>query len=166
MIAIVRTTTLNALRADSAALETTREDLTRAQTEAATATDSATRAETLAEQQLRQLAQAHADRFQAERDRDAARKERDQALETARQEAQQQLAEIRAEVDQIRRDAADTGTGETMRAALAYRMFQRLYADARAQGLVAKPPVDLVAVILGLDGAEPGPDSEPSGMPA
>src|SRR5262249_44255864 len=68
-----------------------------------------------------------------------------------RQEAQKQLAEIRAEVEQIRRDAADTDTGQTMRAALAYRMFQRMYADARAQGLTAKAPIDLVALVLGLD---------------
>jgi cell division septum initiation protein DivIVA len=161
MISIVRTTTLNALRADSTALETTRQELAAAKSEAATATDSAIRAENVAEQQLRQLAQAHADRIQAER-------ERDQALETARQEAQAQLEEIRAEVDQIRRDAADTETGETMRAALAYRMFQRLYADARAQGLTPKPPV-VQAEDHGDQVDGPGPDGEPavsSGTPA
>ncbi|QDN84429.1 hypothetical protein [Streptomyces sp. RLB3-6] len=162
MLRIVRTTALDALRADSAALETARQELAQAQTEATTATDSAIRAETLAEMQLRQLAQAHADRIQAERERNTARAERDQAREDAQQEVQKQLAEIRAEVEQIRCDAADTETGAIVRGAIAFHMLQRLYADARARGLEAKPPVDLVALILRLDADEPAPDDKPA----
>lgn len=71
MIRVVRTTTLADLRA---ALEQARVEHDRlraerdaARTEAATATDSAIRAEATAEAQLRRLAQAHADRLRAER---------------------------------------------------------------------------------------------------
>ncbi|WP_411575189.1 hypothetical protein [Streptomyces fradiae] len=72
MIRLVRTTTLTDLYAarDEARAECDRLRAERdaARAEAATATDSAIRAEAVAETQLRQLTQAHADRLQAQRD--------------------------------------------------------------------------------------------------
>ncbi|WP_228978443.1 hypothetical protein [Streptomyces sp. DH12] len=51
-----------------AALDEARAERDAARTEAATATDSAIRAESVVESQLHQLARSHADRLQAERD--------------------------------------------------------------------------------------------------
>ncbi|MFC8408608.1 hypothetical protein ACFUG9_34345 [Streptomyces griseoincarnatus] len=174
MFRIVRTTTLDALRADSAALPAVRQERDQAKTEAARATDSAVRAESVAEKQLRELARLHAENFQAEREtrvqyeglrtviqqvteeRDAARKERDQAEREARDE----LAEIRRDVDRLRAAAADPETGESMRHAIAYGVLRNLIDDARARGLELGRPFDLVAILLGFDQAgqeSPGP---------
>jgi hypothetical protein len=55
MIRIIRTAALDALRADSAALPAVRQELAQAKTDAERATDSAIRAENVAERQLRDL---------------------------------------------------------------------------------------------------------------
>ncbi|MGA4803621.1 hypothetical protein [Streptomyces lavendulocolor] len=65
MLRLIRTATLAALRSD---LDAARRDRDDARTDAATANDSAIRAEDVAQTQLRQLAQAHADRLRAERE--------------------------------------------------------------------------------------------------
>ncbi|MET9804665.1 hypothetical protein [Streptomyces sp. NPDC006368] len=75
MFRFIRTTTLAALKAD---LDVARRERDQARTEAEMATDSAIRAENVAEQQLCQLSQAHADRIQDARD--AARADRVYAL--------------------------------------------------------------------------------------
>ncbi|CAL9618181.1 hypothetical protein SUDANB58_05771 (plasmid) [Streptomyces sp. enrichment culture] len=90
MLRIIRTTTLDTLRADSAALPAVREERDQAKQEAALATDSAIRAETVAEQQLRELARAHVARLQAERERDTARTE----LEETRKELDAARAQV------------------------------------------------------------------------
>lgn len=165
MFRIIRTTTLDALRADSAALPAVRQERDQARSEAAAATDSAIRAETVAEDQLRQLAQLHADRLEAEREartqyeglhavirqvtaeRDAARTERDQVEAAARRE----LEEIHRDVARLQDAAADPETGESIRHAIAYGVLKNLFQDARAHGLEVGRPLDLVAVILGFD---------------
>ncbi|MGA5606187.1 hypothetical protein ACPCUF_35115 [Streptomyces griseoincarnatus] len=174
MFRIVRTTTLDALRADSAALPAVRQERDQAKTEAARATDSAVRAESVAEKQLRELARLHAENFQAEREtrvqyeglrtviqqvtaeRDAARTERDQVEAAARRE----LEEIRQDVDRLRAAAADPETGESMRHAIAYGVLRNLIDDARARGLELGRPFDLVAVLLGFD-APPTQTTDP-----
>lgn len=153
MFRIVRKTTLDALHADQAALEAAREELGHAKTEAATATDSAIRTETVAEDLLKQAAQAHADRFQAER-------ERDQAIDQRKQdkaETDRQMAELREDLARLRDAARDTQTGETVRAALAYRLLRDMYADAWKEGLLPKRPFDLLAVVLDFDTPDPQP---------
>ena len=147
MFRIIRTTTLNALQADSAALPAVQQELTQAKAEAEHATDSAIRAENVAEQQLRVLARAHADRFQAERERDEAVAQRRQD----KTETDRQLAELREDFTRLRDAAADPDTGETVRAALAYRVLRDLYADAWAQGLLPKRPFDVIAAVMGFD---------------
>lgn len=62
MIRIIRTSTLDALRADSAALPAVREELDQAKAAADLATDSAIRTENAVERLLRDCSQAHADR--------------------------------------------------------------------------------------------------------
>lgn len=150
MIRFVRTATLDALHADRAALKEARAEAEQAKTEAALATDSAIRAETVAERQLRDLAQALAARFQAERDRDTAR----DALNQHKADTEQQMAEIREDLAKLRAAAADTETGETVRAALAYNILRDLYADAWKEGLLPNRPFDLLAVVLNFDTAD------------
>lgn len=153
MFRVIRKTTLDALNADSAALPALQQELDHAKTEAERATDSAIRAENVAEQQLRDLAQAHADRFQAERDRDAARTERDKVEAAARRE----LDEIRQDVAQLRDAAANTETGQSRRAAIAYDVLRNLVQDAQARGLELGRPFDLVAIVLGFNTPDPQP---------
>ncbi|MEZ3182980.1 hypothetical protein KYY02_31270 [Streptomyces pimonensis] len=174
MFRIIRTATLDALRADSVALPAVRQERDQAKSEAERATDSAIRAENVAGDQLRQLAQLHADRFEAEREtraqyeglhavikqvtaeRDAARTERDQVEAAARAE----LDEIRQDVDRLRDAAADPETGEGIRHAIAYGVLRNLVDDVRARGLELGRPLDLVAVLLGFD-APPTDTEEP-----
>lgn len=160
MLSIVRTATLASLRADREALQTVRQDLDAARTEAATATAAATRTEALAQQQLRELAKAHADLIQAARDIDAARRERDGAKAAAREEAQEQLAQIRTEVERLRQDAADPAGGDSFRGMLAYRILQRVFEEARETGLQARPPFDLAAIVLGFPTADAAATTE------
>ncbi|WP_432034470.1 hypothetical protein [Streptomyces antibioticus] len=68
MFRIVRTATLSALHNDRAELDQTRTDLKSARLEAATVTDSAIRAESTAEDLLRQLGRAHADNIALRRE--------------------------------------------------------------------------------------------------
>ena len=150
MLRLIRTVTLDTLRADSAELATAREQLDHAKTEAATATDAAINAETAAEKILRDLAQAHADRIQAERD---ARQARDELVQ-AKADTAQQLTELGEDFAKLRDAAADTETGETIRGALAYNVLRDLYADAWAQGLLPKRPFDVLAAVLGFDAAQ------------
>lgn len=150
MFRIIRKTTLDALHADQAALQQTRQELAQANTEAATATDSAVRAEAVAQDLLKQTAQAHADRFQAERERDQAVAQREQD----KTETDQQIAELREDFTRLCDAAADTETGETRRAAIAYRVLRDLYADAWAQGLLPKRPFDVIAAVMGFDAPE------------
>jgi len=147
MLRVIRKTTLDDLHADRSALGQAREEVAQAKTEAATATDSAIRAEVVAENLLKDLAQAHADRIQAERDAQQARTEQQQA----KTDTDRQLAELREDFTRLRDAAADTETGETVRAALAYRVLSDLYADAWREGLLPKRPFDVVAAVLGFD---------------
>lgn len=150
MIRITRTATLNCLRADSAELAIIRAELDQAKTESGNATDSAIRAETLAETQLRQLAQAHADRIQADRDLASARAE----LAQQRADTNEQLTELREDLAKLHAAAADPETGQTVRSALAYNILRDLYADAWKEGLLPKRPFDLLAVVLDFDTAD------------
>lgn len=150
MFRVIRKATLDALRVDRVALERAREELAQASTQAATATDSAVRAETVAEDLLKQTAQAHADRIQAERERDQAVAHRQQD----KTETDRQMAELREDLATIRAAAADTDNGETVRAALAYNLLRDLYADAWKEGLLPKRPFDLLAVVLNFETAD------------
>lgn len=147
MLRVIRKTVLDTLHNDQAELAHVREELVSTKAELAIVTNSATRTEVVAQDLLKQTAQAHADRFQAERDRDAARRERDQVEAAARRE----LDEIRRDVAQLRDAAADTETGQSMRAAIAYDVLRNLVDDARARGLELGRPFDLVAIVLGFD---------------
>ena len=101
---------------------------------------------------------------QALRERDEARAERDQAQADAQKEAEQQLAELREDFARIRDAAADSETGQTVRAAIAYRVLRDLYADALARGLEPHRPVDILGVVLGFDTElQPGTDAELAG---
>lgn len=144
MFRIVRTSTLAALRADSTALPVALRDLDQARAEAEAANDSAIRAETVAEDQLRQLARLHADRAQEEA---ATRAE---------------LDAIRTDVARLRDAAADPETGDSFRQALAYGVLRDLIADARARGVELGRPFDLVASLLGFDDPD-APQTEPQG---
>ncbi|MGW3910557.1 hypothetical protein ACWEBX_03380 [Streptomyces sp. NPDC005070] len=154
MIRIVSTRTLAALRAREAEAADLQHELDIANAKAGSANDAAIRAENL-ETQLRQSAQAHADRIQAERDRDAACTGRDQVEAAARKE----LDEICADVVRLR-DAADAASGGAVRGALAYRLLRDLYADAKARGLEPGRPFDLAAIVLGFDDALPAPTDQ------
>lgn len=156
MLRIIRRATLNTLHADQAALSQAREEAAQAKTEAEAATDSAIRAETVAEDLLKQTAQAHADRFQAERDRDTAREQR----EKDKTETDRQMNELREDLAQLRDACADLDTGQTRKAAIAYRVLHDLYADAWREGLLPKRPFDVVAAVLGFDTPEPQPTTE------
>ena len=151
MLRIIRKTALDALHADRAALENTRTELDQAKTDAGTANDSAIRAENTAEDLLKQLGQAHADRIQAERDARQARLDREQG----KAETDRQLAELREDLIKIRAAANDTENGDTVRGALAYNILRDLYADAWAQGLLPKRPFDVMAVVLGFETNQP-----------
>ncbi|MFK0288344.1 hypothetical protein ACIQVL_48910 [Streptomyces sp. NPDC090499] len=153
MLRVVRKTTLDALHADRAELARASQELAQAKTEAAAATDSAIRAETTVEDLLKQLGQALADRIQAERDARQARLDRQQD----KKETDRQLAELREDFTRLRDAAADTETGETTRAAIAYRVLHDLYADAWREGLLPKRPFDVVAAVLGFDTREQQP---------
>lgn len=150
MFRIVRKATLDALHADRAALGNARDQLKQAKTEAETATDSAIRAEAAAEDLLKQTAQAHADGIQAERERDQAVAQREQD----KAETDRQMAELREDLTRLRDAAADLETGETVRAALAYRLLRDMYADAWKEGLLPQRPFDLLAVVLDFDTAD------------
>lgn len=156
MLRIIRKATLDTLHADQAALSQAREDAAQAKAEAEAATDSAIRAETVAEDLLKQTAQAHADRFQTERDRDTAREQR----EKDKTETDRQMNELREDLAQLRDACADLDTGQTRKAAIAYRVLHDLYADAWREGLLPKRPFDVVAAVLGFDTPEPQPTTE------
>ena len=153
MIRFIRTTTLNALHADRDALKEARIDVERARNEASLANDSAIRAETVAQRQLKDLAQAHADCIQADRDRDTAVA----ALTQHKADTEQQLAELREDLAKLRAAAADPQTGETVRAALAYNLLREMYANAWKQGLLPNRPFDLLAAVLDFDTADQKP---------
>lgn len=144
MFRVIRTTTLEALRADQTALGDIHSELEQAKTEAELANDAVTRAETNADDLLKQLGQALADRISAERARDAAIAQREQD----KTETDRQLAQLRQDIATIRAAAADTENGETVRAALAYHVLRDMYADAWNQGLLPKRPFDLIAALL------------------
>lgn len=155
MISIVRTDTLRSLRAELAAttkkLDAATEELNAAKDEAEIASNAAKRVKAVAKQQLGDLAQAHAARFQAERERDRAR-------DDARREAQQQLAELGEDLARLRDAAADTETGLTVRAAIAYRVLRDLITNARANGQDLDGALSAVAMVLGFD-TDPNPRS-------
>lgn len=153
MLRIVRTDTLAALNADRDALHAAQAEAAQAKSEAEQAHDSAIRAETAFEQQLKQLATAYAGQIQAERERDTARKQ----LAELKADTETQLAEMREDLANLRAAAADTETGETVRAALAYRLLRDMYADAWKEGLLPKRPFDLLAVVLDFDTADQQP---------
>lgn len=147
MIRVIRTTTLRTLQADAA-------QLANAQMDAASNAAEATRwqkrhreADTAFGGALKDLAQARANQIKAERERNQAiaRREQDKA------ETDRQMAELREDLAKIRDAAADTDTGETARAALAYRLLRDMYADAYKEGLLPKRPFDVLAVVLGFD---------------
>ncbi|MGY0062816.1 hypothetical protein ACWY4P_53830 (plasmid) [Streptomyces sp. LZ34] len=139
MYRIIRTVELRHLHRDRAELQELRVELNAARTEADTATDSAIRAEAVVEDLLRDLAQAHADRIQADRERNEARADAEIT------------AEMRADLDRIRADAADTERGATVRAAIAHGALRHMYTEARRQGLKPGSPWDLLALVLDLD---------------
>ena len=147
MLRIIRKAALDSLHADRAALAQAREELAHAKTEAEQATDSAIRAEATAEQRLTDLYRAQADLDQAERHRDTARTQRDQD----RAETNRQLAELREGLAKLREAAGNPETGDTVKAAIAYRVLHDLYADAWREGLLPKRPFDVVAAVLGFD---------------
>lgn len=144
MFRLVRTATLRALYADRTELAATKEDLAITQAAAGSANDAAERAAAVAEKQLRQLAEVHAALMEVERERDRARVD-------ARKEAGQQLAELGEDLARLRDAAADTETGQTVRAAIAYRVLRDLYADGRRRGLKPGRPFDVAAAVLGFD---------------
>ncbi|MEU3521819.1 hypothetical protein ABZ770_42440 [Streptomyces sp. NPDC006654] len=150
MIRIVRKATLDALYADRTALAETREELAIAQAATGSANDAAIRAENTAEELLKDLGQAHADRIQAERDARQARTDR----AADKTETDRQLAELREDLAKLRAAAADLETGDTVRAALAHNILRDLYADAWREGLLPNRPWDLLAVVLGFDTPE------------
>jgi len=147
MLRFIRKTTLDGLHADQAALRQARQEADQAKTEAALATDAVIRAETAAESLLRDLAQAHADCIQAERDARQARTQQQQE----KTETDRQLAELRQDFARIRDAAADTETGKTVQASIAYNVLRDLYADAWREGLLPKRPFDVIAAVLGFD---------------
>ncbi|MER6789510.1 hypothetical protein ABT330_33675 [Streptomyces sp. NPDC000658] len=159
MFRIVRTTTLAALRAKDADLADLQCELDIANAATGSANDAVIRMENLAETQLRQLAQAHADRSRPNATAGAARADRDK-IEA---ETRSQLAEIHADVARLQDAVADATTGDSVRGALAYRMLRDLYADAKARGLEPGRPFDLVAIVLGFDTGTP--ERRPCGCP-
>lgn len=167
MFRIVRTADLAALREQAAKVDGLTADAVRLGMEATTATNSANRAEAVAGQQLRQLAQANADLVQAERDRDAARAELAEARKDAIEGYGEEVAGMRADLDRMLADAAHPETGDGFKAALAYRLLRGLYQQAKEQTTEQGGEiVRLFAVsahVLGFDEPEtpPVPVSQP-----
>jgi hypothetical protein len=156
MFRIIRKTTLDELtkRADRA--DELGREADRLTTDLARVTDSAIRTETVAERQLKDLAQAYADNIGLQRVAAEARAE----AARARAEADQQIAEIRDDVMKLREAAADTETGATIRGAIAYRLVKDLMAEAAAatEGAELRRPFDIAAMVLGFD-LPPVPDT-------
>nr|WP_107908872.1 hypothetical protein [Streptomyces chartreusis] len=154
---IIRTSTLAALRAEAAKVAGLQEDLEISKAATGSANDAAARAEAVAERQLRELGQAHADNIRFQRERDEARTGRDQVEAEARKE----LDEIHADVAKLQDAARNSETGQGMREALAYRVLKDLVEDARARGLQLGRPLDLVAIVLGFDTEAPAQAADP-----
>ncbi|MFJ3094619.1 hypothetical protein [Streptomyces hydrogenans] len=170
---IVRTADLDQLRSER---DEARRDRDNARSEAAMAADSVIRAELVAEDLLRRVAQAHADAIAARRERDEqfaglqsvvrlvtaerdeARRERDEADATARADYDAITAQMGTDLAQLRADAADPEAGKSMRAAIAHGVLARMITEARTQGEL-RPPFDVVGLVLGLtdDSATPAP---------
>ncbi|MFE1576246.1 hypothetical protein [Streptomyces fradiae] len=161
---IVRAAELDQLRDDQAELETVRADLAAARSEVEIVTDSAIRADAVADDLLRRLARAHADTIAAEREMAQqfaglqavirqVTAERDDARKAVRQEYGDVIEQMRADLAQLRADASDTETGESMRAAIAYGVLGRMINEVRAQDEKGelRPPFDVVALVLGFD---------------
>lgn len=148
MIRVVRAETLRALQAAAAQVPGLSAQVAELRVDAEVATGCAARAEVVAEERLRELARAHADRIAAERERDSVRA----ALEAGPGVVDQALAELRADLDRIRADAADPEEGSAVRGAIALGALRSLYACARRQGIASGGPFDLLAVVLDLDG--------------
>lgn len=153
MIRIIRTATLRNLQTDAAATAQARQDADRLAGEADNWHSRYDEANTAYERAFTDLGQALADQIKAERERNeaVARREQDKA------ETDRQMAELREDFTRLRDAAADTETGETVRAALAYRVLRDLYADAWAQGLLPKRPFDVIAAVMGFDTLQPQP---------
>ncbi|MER6480921.1 hypothetical protein [Streptomyces filamentosus] len=169
---VVRTADLDQLRRER---DEAHRDRDNARSEAAMAADSAIRAELVAEDLLRQVAQAHADGIVARRERDEqfaglqsvirlvtaerdeARRERDEAATAARANYDAVAAQMGADLAQLRADATDPETGASMRAGIAYGVLARMITEARAEGEL-RPPFDVVALVLGL--TDPAPEAD------
>ncbi len=165
MLRIVRKTTLDALHADQTALAKAIEDAKHAKTEAEQATDSAIRAETANEDLMKRLGQAYADTVKAERRANEIQQARSAEVQD-KATTDRQIAELRQDLDRLRDAAADTETGETVQAAIAYRILRDLYADAWREGLLPRRPFDVIAAVLGFDTAPQPTASTPTSRPA
>ncbi|WP_329376076.1 hypothetical protein [Streptomyces sp. NBC_01483] len=153
MIRIIRTATLRDLQTSAAATAQARQEADRLAGEADNWHSRYDEADAAHERVMKDLGQALADRIKAERERNEARTQREQD----KAETDRQMAELREDFTRLRDAAADTETGETMRAALAYRVLRDLYADAWAQGLLPKRPFDVIAAVMGFDTPQPQP---------
>lgn len=153
MIRIIRTATLRTLQADAAKTAEARQEVV---AQAADVEQWHTRydeANAAYERAFTDLGQALADQLKAERQRDQAIAQREQD----KTETDRQMAELREDLAHLRDAVNDTETGETRRAALAYRVLKDLYADAYKEGLLPKRPFDVIAAVLGFDTPEQQP---------
>lgn len=159
MIRIIRTATLHSLQADAAATAEAQQDAVTHAAEAETWQSRYNEANTAYERSFKDLGRALAGRFQAERELNESRAQREQDKAAT----DQQLAELREDLTRLRAAAADTETGESVRAALAYNILRDLYADAWREGLLPKRPFDLLAAVLDFKTAEqPAAPLEPT----
>lgn len=151
MLTIIRKTTWRALTAERDEL---RDKLDQARADHAGAVEYSERVERVAEGQLKDLAQTHADLIKARRYGSQLRGELVEARRTL-DDSREVLAEMRTDLDRMRADAADPEHGETFRAALAYGVLKRMYAEVRDRGPGRSlgRPWDLLAIILGFDEA-------------
>ncbi|KOU99109.1 hypothetical protein [Streptomyces sp. XY533] len=171
---LVRIAALAQLRADQAELESVRAQLHDVEQAALAAK---VQAKAQAQDLLRQLGQALAGQVKTERERDEqfaglqavirqVTAERDAARTAVRQEYGDVVEEMRADLAQLRADAADTETGESMRAAIAYGVLGRMINEVRARSEEGelRPPFDVVALVLGF--TDEGPKEHPDTPPA
>lgn len=142
MIRIIRSRALDALLADQAALAQARAALADARAKADSNAETAAKAEVVADQLLRQLAQERAGEIQETRDAAAAEQLRKQV-----QQADVAIGQLRAAL------AAQPGIDtpeDSLRGALALSLLRSIYDEARDRGQTG-PTVDIIAVVLGIE---------------
>ncbi|GAB2966178.1 hypothetical protein [Streptomyces heilongjiangensis] len=155
MFRIIRTTALTSLREQASRVDGLAERVEELDVTVGLATDSAIRADLVVEELLTSLGRAYAGEARAVRAAREARAELDRVRANVEADTRAELDSIHAEVARLQADAADTETGQTMRAGIAYGVLHRLYLDALARGVTPDPGLRLVALVLGFGAERP-----------